>query len=60
MKLEEVNEIEDKLRDIEAMVEEQGRLICSDPESADDWHYCNEYVSKVADLIHGAWRFRFM
>ena len=55
-----VNDIEDMLRKIETLVEEQGQRICSDPNKAEDWHYCNQYLEKVDDLIHGAYRFRWM
>ena len=57
---EKVNKIEDMLREIESLVEEQGREICSVPGKGEDWRYCNDYLEKVADLIHGAYRFRWM
>jgi len=55
-----VDNIEDALRKIEKLVEEEGQRICSDPNKSDDWWYCNQYLEKVVDLIHGAHRFRWM
>lgn len=55
-----VDRIEDMLHEIEVFVEQQGQRICSDPGKAEDWHYCNQYLEKIADLIHGACRFRWM
>ena len=57
---EEVDKIENSLREIEKLVEEQGRRICSAPDKGEDWRYCNKYLEGVADLIHGAYRFRWM
>lgn len=57
---EEVNKIEDSLREIEALIEKQGQRICSNRLKSAEWNYCNEYLSHVQDLIHGAWHFRHM
>lgn len=57
---EEVEMIEKSLREIEAFVEKQGQRICSNRLKSAEWNYCNEYLSQVQDLIHGAGYFRYM
>lgn len=57
---EDINKIVDSLCEIEALVEKQGQRICSNRLKSAEWNYCNEYLSRVQDLIRGAWHFQYM
>lgn len=59
MTYEQVNQVEDALREAQNKVEEAGRLLCNeagDTVGGQMWRDCNALSEKISDVIHVAYK----
>ena len=57
---EQVDEIENKLRQAQNLVEECGAAICDERENGapDTWNHLTSTANDIGDIICGLWRLR--